>query len=236
MAIATRPRIAVTGFCRCNRAERARCTRLCPRGCRLAVSWESQRVCTAVLEAVTLPCDCGSLVNRASSSSRHYTHRHASIVNPCDDSIHDIQIELSNWNCSATSLKTIINSMRGGCWFSRYPYCLLIDLKSLCSASSSYGYRLKVNWHYTTMLITILWSAMIYVRVLWSLECVSLVHFPIIKYNASRFYCKGGPFTALHLAGYFVREHNDFNLPNEENIVVFGINGNWICHVCLEID
>lgn len=36
-------------------AERARCT-VCPRGCRLAVSWESWRVCTFVLEAVTLPC------------------------------------------------------------------------------------------------------------------------------------------------------------------------------------
>ena len=52
-----------TGFCRCNRAERARCTRLCPRGCRLAVSWESWRVCTIVLEAVTLPW-IAALVNR----------------------------------------------------------------------------------------------------------------------------------------------------------------------------
>lgn len=44
-----------------SRAERARCTRLCPRGCRLAVSWESRRrVCTVVLEAVTLPCIAGS--------------------------------------------------------------------------------------------------------------------------------------------------------------------------------
>lgn len=56
MAIATRPRSPATGFCRCNRAERVRCTRLCPRGCRLAVSWESRCVCTVVLEAVTLPC------------------------------------------------------------------------------------------------------------------------------------------------------------------------------------
>lgn len=52
-------------FLRRGPAERARCTRVCPRGCRLAVSWESRRVCTLVLEAVTLPC-IAVLVNRTS--------------------------------------------------------------------------------------------------------------------------------------------------------------------------
>lgn len=49
--------------CYLSRAERTRCTRLCPRGYRLAVSWESLAVCTIVLEAVTLPC-IAALVNR----------------------------------------------------------------------------------------------------------------------------------------------------------------------------
>lgn len=73
---------------RCGPAERTRCTRVCPRGCRLAVSWESRRVCALVLEAVTLPC-IAVLINRTSSSP-HLTstradtplHRHRRVVRP----------------------------------------------------------------------------------------------------------------------------------------------------------
>jgi len=63
---------------RLSRASQMR-TRVCPRGCRLAVSWESRRVCTLVLEAVTLPC-IAVLVGSDLESSPHLTgiHRHAS--------------------------------------------------------------------------------------------------------------------------------------------------------------
>lgn len=46
---------AVTGFCGAVQPSEPD-AHACPRGCRLAVSWESRRVCTLVLEAVTLPC------------------------------------------------------------------------------------------------------------------------------------------------------------------------------------
>lgn len=67
-----------TGFCRCccwpatgaaQPSEPDARRRVCPRGCRLAVSWESRRVCTLVLEAVTLPC-IAVLINWTSSSPR----------------------------------------------------------------------------------------------------------------------------------------------------------------------
>lgn len=71
-----------TGFCRrAAPAERTRCTCVCPRGCRLAVSWESRRVCTPVLEAVTLPC-IAVLINRTSRGSPHLTNT------PADTPLH----------------------------------------------------------------------------------------------------------------------------------------------------
>lgn len=86
------------GFCRSDQEPREGDAR-CPRGCRLAVSWESRRVWYVfVLEAVTLPCIRGSPVNRvASGLPRHYTHWHASIVHP---SILSIVVDSSEaFNC-----------------------------------------------------------------------------------------------------------------------------------------